>query len=396
MKSTILNFSFLLVLLSVTLIKAQSKISFLHNDYPLAIKQATSSNKPVFVMVYADWCPHCNKMRNEVLTDTTVVNFFNKNYISVLVNSETPNGKDFMKKFGVKSFPTFVYLDKNETILFKLNGEYKTDEFLSDSKSSLNPKFQFPYLESQFYKDVSNTENCLTYINALKKGKEKEKIYDAAKLYLDTQEESKLVTESNWKIIAAGVPDYNSKTFQFVLNHQKEFAAVSSEKRVQNKILNVISIMQKPFIENLDTLNYNKKRLLVKALKIDRVDSLTFRYDLTIYENAKNWKKYKEVTKESVEKRVWNDYKTINEIAKNYLENIVATDDLKLAITWVKRSIELNNTKENNFLLAKLYYKIKDKKLAAEYALKTRAIVSSMGWDSKEIDGFCKELGIDE
>jgi hypothetical protein len=154
--------------------------------------------------------------------------------------------------------------------------------------------------------------------------------------------------------------------------------------------------MQKPFIENLDTLNYNKKRLLVKALKIDRVDSLTFRYDLTIYENAKNWKKYKEVTKESVEKRVWNDYKTINEIAKNYLENIVATDDLKLAITWVKRSIELNNTKENNFLLAKLYYKIKDKKLAAEYALKTRAIVSSMGWDSKEIDGFCKELGIDE
>src|SRR6187402_1119352 len=104
---TPIKYTFIIVfLLFISAIQAQkAKINFLENDYKLALEQSKTSKKPIFVMVYATWCPHCNKMKATVLKDPTVIEFFNTNYINVMMDGETPTGKDFMKKFKVTSFP---------------------------------------------------------------------------------------------------------------------------------------------------------------------------------------------------------------------------------------------------------------------------------------------------
>ena len=372
----------------------QPTINFIENDYKLAIEQSKTSKKPIFIMVYAAWCPHCNKVKATVLKDPTVVDFFNTNYINVLMDGESPTGKDFMKKFRITSYPTFLYLNEKETHLYSTGGEFTIEEFLLDSKIPLNPNTQLPYLEKQFNNDIQNSESCLLYLNGLRKSIDRDKTDDVVGKYLSTQSKEKLFTPINWKIIAYGVNKLNTKEFDLVLDYQSDFAKVSSPKRVEAKIVSVVNQALKHNMESLDSIGYSKNRILARNSHLTKVDSLVFKLDLQMYEACKCWDKYKQTTLESVQKWAWNDYKTINEISKIYIQHINQKEALQSAIIWAKRSVELNDSAESNFSLARLYNKIKDKKSAIEYARKTKTIITSMGWDTKDIDSFFLELGI--
>lgn len=393
---TPIKYTFIIVfLLFISAIQAQkAKINFLENDYKLALEQSKTSKKPIFVMVYATWCPHCNKMKATVLKDPTVIEFFNTNYINVMMDGESPTGKDFMKQFKITSFPTFLYLNENETHLHSTGGEFTTEEFLLESKKALNPNTQLPNLEKQFNSNISNSENCLLYLNGLRKSIDRDKTDEVVAKYLASQSKDQLFTPINWKIIAFGVNKLNTKEFEFVLDHQNDFAKVSSPKRVEAKITSIVNQTLKHNMESLDSIGYAKNRILAKNSNLTKVDSLVFKLDLQMYEACKCWDKYKQTTAESVQKWAWNDYKTINEISKIYIQHITEKEALQLAITWAQQSVKLNDSAESNLSLARLYSKIKDKKSAIEYARKTKIIITSMGWDTKEINQLYLELGI--
>lgn len=394
-KTSIKHTFILFFLLFVSTVKAQkTAINFIENDYKLALEQSKTSKKPIFVMVYATWCPHCNKMKATVLKDPTVIDFFNTNYINVMMDGESPTGKDFMKKFRITSFPTFLYLNENETHLYSTGGEFTAEEFISESKKALNPNTQLPYLERQFNDDIRSPEACLLYLNALRKSIDRDKTDDIVAKYLSTQPKDQIFTAINWKIIAFGVNKLNTKEFDFVLDHQSDFAKVASPKRVETKIVSVVNQSLKHNMESLDSIGYSKNRILAKSRNLTKVDSLVFKLDLQMYEACKCWDKYKQTTLESVQKWAWSDYKTINEISKIYIQHITEKEALQSAITWAKRSVELTDSAESNFSLARLYNKTKDKKTAITYARKTKTIIAAMGWDTKEIDQFYLDLGI--
>ncbi|PKB17989.1 thioredoxin family protein [Flavobacterium sp. 5] len=392
---TFIKHTFILILLFVTVTtKAQTSINFIQNDYKLALEQSKVSKKTIFVMVYATWCTHCNKMKNTVLKEPTVITFFNSNFINVMMDSETPIGKEFMKKYNIKSFPVFLFLDEKETHLYSTGGEFTTEEFLTEAKNALNPDKQLPYLERKVNEDVRNPENCLIYLNALRKSIDSDKSDNVTARYLATQSKDQLITPINWKIVAYGVNDLNSKGFETILNNQNDFAKIASPKRVEAKIVSVVKKTLTQNMNYLDSINYSKNRIIAKNIHIRKVDSLVFKYDLQMYEGIKSWKNYQQITSESVEKLAWNDYSTINSISKVYIEHITDKDALKSSISWAKHSIEINNSAESTLLLARLYNKIDDKKNAIENAKKAKAIITAMGWNSKDVDQFLKELGI--
>ena len=70
------------------------------------LKQSSASEKAItndsVVVVYADWCGHCKSAKPE----------FNKaakmSSKVVLLNSDTPEGKTYMKEHNVKGFPTIM------------------------------------------------------------------------------------------------------------------------------------------------------------------------------------------------------------------------------------------------------------------------------------------------
>lgn len=388
-----MRFLFILFL-SVTFQTITSQNQFVPVDVPYktALENAKKEGKPLFVMLYADWCPHCNLMKTEVLNDSAIIDFLNKNFVCTYKNIEKEEGIALKNQFNTKSLPTFLFIDSNETLIYALKGEMKKAEFQNELRYALNPKMQLPYLEKEFLADPSNSDKFFTYLNTLKKGKDRTELSIPTHIYLDTQSDNQLVSELNWRVIANGVTDIKSREFQFVLNHQKEFAAVASQNRVDRKIESIVNELLRPLVDNLDTVNYYKQREIAKSIRLQKTDSLVFKYDLTLAERTEKWNFYKKVTLEDTQKLVWNDASFLKDIGNTYFKHIKDTESLKKAISWVDRSLELNDSYDGNLLEAKLYNKIKNKKKALEYAKNAKAIAKEMDWNSKEIDVLLAEL----
>lgn len=373
---------------------AQNNFKFDESNYQTIIMRSKAEKKPVFLMLYATWCPHCNKMKKDVLTDTLVTNLLSKNYIYAWQDIDKPEGIMLKEKFKITSMPTFIFLDSNENELYRLNSEYKTANFVEEIKNALDSKKQLPYLENQFSKDPSNADKWLSYMNVLKKGRNRSYVSEKAHKYLETQSETQLLSETNWRIISNGVTDISSREFQFVLHHQKEFAAISSPERVNRKITNIVTELLEPYTESLDTIHYFKKREIAKTIHTQKNDSLIFTYDIAIAERTGNWSSYRKTTLESTEKFAWNNASLLKDVAKNYLQHIVDIESLKQAIKWTNHSLELNDSFDGNLLLSQLYLKIKDENSAIQFARKAKDICTGLGCNSKDIDELFIELGI--
>lgn len=388
-----MRFLYLLFLfVSLQFLQAQNQFTTDGISYKTALENAKKENKPVFIMLYADWCLHCNQMKKEVFSDSKVMDFLNKNYVCVWKNIEKEEGIALKNKFNTKSLPAFLFLDANETLLYVLKGGMKSPEFLAEANSALNPKFQLPYLEKEFLADPGNSTKFFTYLNTLRKGKERKELSIPTHIYLNTQSDQLLISETNWRAIANGVTDINSREFQYVLKHQKEFAAVASQSRIDKKNESIVNELLRPLVDNLDTINYYKQREVAKSIHLQKTDSLVFKFDLTLAERTENWDFYKKTTLENTEKLVWNDASFLKDIGQIYLKHITDTESLKKSILWVKRSLELNNAYDGNLLLARLYNKIKDKKSALEYAKNAQAIGKEMDWNTKDVDVLFAEL----
>ncbi|UPZ14602.1 thioredoxin family protein [Flavobacterium humidisoli] len=388
-----MRFLFILFLsVAFQTITSQNQFVPVEVPYKTALENAKKEGKPLFVMLYADWCPHCNLMKTEVLNDPAVIDFLNKNFVCTYKNIEKEEGIALKNQFNTKSLPTFLFIDSNETLIYALKGEMKKAEFQNELRYALNPKMQLPYLEKEFLADPSNSDKFFAYLNTLKKGKDRTELSIPTHIYLDTQSDNQLVSELNWRVIANGVTDIKSREFQFVLNHQKEFAAVASQNRVDRKIENIVNELLRPLVDNLDTVNYYKQREIAKSIRLQKTDSLVFKYDLTLAERTEKWNFYKKVTLEDTQKLVWNDASFLKDIGNTYFKHIKDTESLKKAISWVDRSLELNDSYDGNLLEAKLYNKIKNKKKALEYAKNAKAIAKEMDWNSKEVDVLLAEL----
>lgn len=361
-------------------------------SYKTALENAKTEGKPVFVMLYADWCPHCNLMKKEVFSDAKVMDFLNKNYICVWKNIEKEEGTALKNKFKTTSLPAFLFLDSNETLLYALKGEMKTPDFLAEANYALNPKFQLPYLEKEFLADPANSTKFFAYLNTLKKGKDRTELSIPTHIYLQTQSDDQLVSETNWRVIANGVTDINSREFQYVLKHQKEFAAVASQNRVDRKVENIVTELLRPLVDNMDTVNYYKQREVAKSIRLQKTDSLVFKFDLTMAERTEKWDFYKKLTLNDTEKLVWNDASFLKDIGQTYFKHINDTESLKKSILWVKHSLELSDSYDGNLLAARLYNKIRDKKSALKYAKDAAAIGKEMGWNTKDADTLLAEL----
>ena len=383
-----------LFLLRISIQNVKSQNQFVPDDTPYkkALETAKTQRKPLFIMLYAEWCPHCNQMKKDVFSDPNVMDFLKENYVCIWKNIEKEEGLALKNKYNTKSLPTFLFLDSDETLLYALKGEMKTAEFMSEVKIALNSRMQLPYLEKEFLSDPSNSTKFFSYLNTLKKGKDRTELSVPTHKYLNTQSDTQLVSETNWRIIANGVTDINSREFQFVLKHQKEFAAVASQNRVDRKMESIVTELLRPLVDNLDTVNYYKQREVAKSIRLQKTDSLVFKFDLTLAERTEKWQFYKKVTLADTEKLVWNDASFLKDIGQTYLKHIKDVDGLKKSIFWVKHSLELNDSYDGNLLVARLYNKIKDKKSAIKYANEAKVICTEMTWNPKEVDTLLAEL----
>jgi hypothetical protein len=152
-----------------------------------------------------------------------------------------------------------------------------------------------------------------------------------------------------------------------------------------------ISQTLRPFVEVIDTINYNKKRLVAETFHIQKVDSLLYRFDVQILSGTTNWKKYQKVTSENVEKYSWKDPVLLNDICNTYLETVPDKKGLLLAVNWGKHLMDFGESIDKYILMIKLYLKIKDYKLAVDYAQRGKEFAGILKLKSEGLDPLLLE-----
>lgn len=392
MTKIIKSISFLFLLIIPQIALSQSSISFNENGLQSALDKAKAGNKPVMLWCYATWCPHCKQMKAEVFTNQTVADYFDKTFICVAQDMEKKEGLELNKELKIKSFPTFVFYSSNGEIIYRVEGELKPAAFVAEGKNALTPKKQLPYLKQQFMKDVSNSINCYTYLRSLKKGGLD--VSAVANQYFATQSDKQLVSEMNWRIFANGVTDFNSREMQFVINHQKEFAAITSSERVKRKLDYEVTSLLNPLVEVTDTVNYPIKRKLAVEIHSYSTDSLIFNYDLKIWELTQNWSAYLETCLASSDTFAWNNSPQLSDIANNFLKHTTNTKALLKVESWAQRSLTLNKSYDNYLLCSRLYQKLNNKAEAIKMAKKAMDMATKFGWEGTESEKLLNELNV--
>ncbi len=367
---------------------AQNQTLFLDTNYDIALAQSKKENKPIALLFYAKWCSHCKKMKEEIFIDADVIKLFSTSYICVAVDAESTDGttlkNKLQSKFLVKSYPTFAFIDSNENLLYCISGEFKKDAFILEGTKALVAENQFNVVKDKFDADNSNAENCLRYIIVTRKAG-----FDATSItqkYLKTKSEAELFTELNWKIIANGINNIDAKEVPFIVAKKEEFAKVVTLSRIEKKLIYMVSDNLKPLADLGDTLHYNKKRPIAASFQIRKVDSLLFRYDLTINEYSQNWKNYKKTAESSVDKFAWKDSNALVDISNNYLAHLDDKKSLDLAISWAKQALTLGESLDKYILIVNLYAKEKDYTNAMLYANNAKTVATNFGWKSEELD----------
>lgn len=367
---------------------AQQRLAFDESGFQSVMAKGKAQNKIVFYMLYAEWCPHCNKMKAEVFTDKKVIDFMTANFVCAWQDAETGEGPALRKKLNTRNFPYFVFLDNQNRIVYAVSGELTSEELIREATAALDPKQQIPYLEQQFLADPGNPDKCLALLLTMRKGYDRQAVHPIAHAYFNTVPDEMMVSSTNWKIMANGVADIESREFQYLMQHQKEFAKVSSAERVDRKIMNAITEAMQVFATGTDTVAYFRKRDGLKAMATPKIDSLVFRYDIEMLSRTANKKAYREATAQNVKRFAWNSPQLLKEISKKYAEYFTEPAILADAILWNDRAIALDNSVDNRLTKARLYYRMGRKKEALETAREARALAENYGFSTADADAL--------
>ena len=122
------------LLASVALAAASARpegLRFLEDDYAGAVARAKSEHKPIVSDTWATWCHTCLSMKRYVFPDPGLRPVRDA-AVYLSVDSENPKNKDFLDKFPLDAWPTFLVIDPEDgSVLGRWVGSATPNEFRS-------------------------------------------------------------------------------------------------------------------------------------------------------------------------------------------------------------------------------------------------------------------------
>lgn len=120
--------------------------TFQEADMPMssmedAFTTAEAEGKSVFIDVYAPWCPHCQRLEEEVYADAEVQELMHEHFVMVRLNADDPDEEhvfqgetytapELASAFGAHGFPTLIFMDDQAEHIGTLPGAVDREDFL--------------------------------------------------------------------------------------------------------------------------------------------------------------------------------------------------------------------------------------------------------------------------
>lgn len=106
-------------------------------EYKTALHKAQKEQKPLMLLVVADYCPWCKKFERKTLEDTQVKEYVSNNFIPVVIDKLREKGT-YPDEFASPLIPAVYFIDpKTQKSIYEVIAYKTKDEFTTNMQEVL-------------------------------------------------------------------------------------------------------------------------------------------------------------------------------------------------------------------------------------------------------------------
>ncbi|MDG4654059.1 thioredoxin family protein [Chryseobacterium arthrosphaerae] len=366
-------------------------IKFEDGNFASILAKAKKEKKLIFVDAYASWCGPCKLMVKNIFPLQSVGDYYNAHFINAKIDMEKGEGIDLAKKYNVKAFPTYLFIDGNGEAVHRTLGYVEEKDFIQFAKDAEDPNRRLTSLKQQFEKGEKAPEflknlAVLTIYNDPEFAGKVLNRYFGQKAALD---------QEDVQLLLSGVQTTESPLYKIFQDKkediQKFLPADRYEKFDKNIKLNTVA--KKAY--NADTKTWNDSYFMAETQKFlskEEADKILKRMKANRALKNKDIPAYEKLIMELYQDYSAASSEELNSLAWNFFENVSNKASLEKAIVWAQESVKKDQNYANTDTLANLYNKIGDKKNAKMWAEKSIEIAKSKGEDFSDTEKLLKSL----
>jgi thiol-disulfide isomerase/thioredoxin len=435
---------YLLIILSFSSYASDNKgIEFKEGSWLEILNEAKKQNKLIFIDIYTTWCGPCKIMSAKVFTLNIISEKFNESFVNFKIDAEKGEGIELAKKYAITAYPTYLFVNGNGDLVYRAIGAMPAEKFIVEADKALLAGKTFKSsdeLHKEFKAGKRDPDFLYEYMKRISlNGGENVALLDE---YLKAIPASQYKTEKVLALIAENIGTIESKAFIILrdaldryLNmtvSQQKYVLYGLSKAKRNTFKKAIDSQDKALFERLiDAIratSYSEvgfeaeeKQFRLEYAKITR-DGENFK-KIATKEAAKLMAKTSEDLVAETQQKIMNfkqdareknlDESTpqfkifldnmtnnaqkltsfqLNEYAWGYVQMIKNEKDLKEAIKWSERAIELIESPTNLDTYAILLSKLGRKKEAIKAEKKAIKLAKKEGEDTSHLQQTLKDL----
>ena len=375
-------------------ISAQESIQFQDLPYKDIIAKAKKEKKLVFIDAYASWCGPCKMMEKNVFTQKAVGDYFNTNFINARFDMEKGEGRDIASKFGVRSYPTYLFLNGEGELVSRNSGYMEEGIFVAMAQDINSQGGKGSSLKDRFSKGEKDPA-FLINIMKLNSDSDYEFAKKASERYFENKKNTEELTKDEIGLLLyflKSMEDSNYKTFTSRKAEIIKFLPEETYKEfdAQLKLAKIAdqSIDDKNKKINDEYFLKAAEPLVGKQVATTKLNQTKLSY----YERNANFPEYEKAALDYYKNSEAFNPEELLRAAWVFADHVKTPSSLKKATEWAEKSVMRGENPENTYILSKLYFLTGNKEVAQNYAEMSKNLAARSGKDSKLAEELLKQI----
>lgn len=383
-----------LLLFSAITAFAQEAIKFEDLPFKDLIAKAKKEKKIVFLDAYASWCGPCKMMERNVFTQKSVGDYFNANFVNARFDMEKGEGRDIAVKYGVRSYPTYLFLNGDGELVSQNFGYMEGSMFLRMAQDVNSPNNKKGSLKERFAKGEKDPD-FLINIMKLNSSSDFNFAKQASERYFENKKATEEFSKDDVGLLLFFLKSTEDKNYKVFADRKAEiikFLPEETYKEFDNQIkLGKIveqSIDQQNKKINDDYFMKNAEPLVGKHDAEVKLNQMKLGY----YEQNSNFPEYEKAALAYYRNSEAFEPNELLKAAWVFAEHVKTPSSLKKAAEWAEKSVMRGESSENTYILAKLYFLTGNKEMAKTYAEMSKNMATQAQKDSTLADELLKQI----
>ncbi|MBK1897542.1 thioredoxin family protein [Chryseobacterium paridis] len=373
---------------------AQESIQFQDAPFKDLIAKAKKENKIVFIDAYASWCGPCKLMEKNVFTKKSVGNYYNANFVNARFDMEKGEGREIAAKYGVRSYPTYLFLNGDGELVSQNLGYMEESVFLAMAQDINSPNNKKGSLKDRFAQGEKDPE-FLINIMKLNSTSDFEFAKKASERYFENKKKTEELSKDDIGFLLfflKSVEDPNYKVFTARKTDIIKYLPEETYKEFDHQL-----VLSKVVTQSID----DKNKRINDDYFLKTAEPLVGKYEalvklnqtkISYYEQNENFPEYEKAALEYYKNSDSFEPNQLLKAAWIFSEHVKNTSSLKKAVEWAEKSVMRGETSENTFILAKLYFLTGNNDMAKTYAEMSKNMATQAGKDATLAVGLLNQI----